>query len=32
MSVDEVETYISRPDINPKGWAEYEDGWRPSGW
>jgi hypothetical protein len=32
MSVDEVETYINRPDINPKDWADYEDGWRPSWW
>jgi len=32
MSVEHVETCINRPDIDPKDWADFEDGWRPSGW
>lgn len=31
MSVEEVDTYINRPDIDPKDWADFEDGWRPPG-
>jgi hypothetical protein len=32
MSVEQVEKAINRPDINPKDWQDFEEGWRPSGW
>lgn len=32
MSAEEVDTCINRPDIDPKDWADFEDGWRPPGW
>ena len=32
MSVEDVEKAISRPDIEPEDWRDFEDGWRPDGW
>lgn len=32
MSVEQVGKAIDRPDINPKDWQDFEEGWRPPGW
>ena len=32
MTVEWVEKAINRPDIDPKDWQKFEEGWRPSGW
>lgn len=32
MSVDDVRTYLHRPDIEPEQWRDFEDGWRPENW
>jgi len=31
MTVEHIENCINRPDINPKDWQDFEEGWRPSG-
>jgi hypothetical protein len=32
MSVEQVETAINRPDIDPEDWSDFEEGWRPTNW
>jgi len=32
MTVEQVETALRRPDIEPEDWQRFEDGWRPDGW
>ena len=32
MSVEDVRTALNRPDIDPKDWRDFEDGWRPKDW
>jgi len=32
MTTELVETLFYRPDIEPKDWQDFEDGWRPEGW
>jgi CTP:molybdopterin cytidylyltransferase MocA len=32
MTVEQVETALRRPDIQPEDWQRFEEGWRPDGW
>lgn len=32
MTVEQVESAIKRPDIEPEDWPAFEDGWRPDSW
>lgn len=32
MTVEQVETALRRPDIEPEDWQRFEEGWRPNGW
>ena len=32
MKVEQVETAIRRPDIEPEDWQRFEEGWHPDDW
>lgn len=31
-SVDDVENFMNRDDIDPEDWQKFEEGWRPKKW
>lgn len=31
-SVDDVENFMRREDIDPEDWSKFEEGWRPDKW
>lgn len=31
-TVDEVQDFMDRPDIEPDDWEKFEEGWRPNNW
>ncbi|TFB83605.1 hypothetical protein E3O44_17165 [Cryobacterium algoricola] len=32
MTVEQVQTGLRRPDIEPEDWQRFEEGWRPDNW
>ena len=31
-SVEDVENFMNRDDIDPDDWQKFEEGWRPDKW